>query len=56
MYETSELHIEIRSLHFGLLTLLPYSIHEEQREVRERLLSFGAESFVFYFVIQKYED
>jgi hypothetical protein len=25
-------------------------------EVRERLLSFGAKSFVFQFVIQKYKD
>jgi len=34
------------------------SIQEEikQTEVRECLLSFGAESFVFQFAIQKYKD
>ena len=28
----------------------------EQTEVRKCLLSFGAESFVFQFVIQQYKD
>jgi len=34
------------------------SIQEEikSRQVRECLLSFGAESFVFQFAIQKYKD
>jgi len=30
--------------------------NEEQIEVREYFLSFGAESFVFQFAIQKYKD
>ena len=30
--------------------------NEEQIEVRECLLSFGAESFVFQFAIQKFKD
>ena len=30
--------------------------YEEQTDVRECLLSFGAESFVFQFAIQKYKD
>jgi len=30
--------------------------NEEQIEVRECLLSFGAESFVFLFAIQKFKD
>jgi hypothetical protein len=30
--------------------------NSEQIEVRECLLSFGAESFVFQFAIQKYKD
>jgi hypothetical protein len=30
--------------------------YKEQIEVRERLLSFGAEYFVFKFAIQKYKD
>jgi len=29
---------------------------KEQIEVRECLLSFGAESFVFQFAIQKFKD
>jgi hypothetical protein len=29
---------------------------EEQTEVRECLLSVGAESFVFHFAIQKFKD
>jgi hypothetical protein len=29
---------------------------EEQTEVRECLLSFGAEYFVFQFAVQKYKD
>jgi hypothetical protein len=32
------------------------SIQEESIEVRECLLSFSADSFVFQFVIQKFED
>jgi len=28
----------------------------KSREFRERLLSFGAESFVFHFAIQKFKD
>jgi hypothetical protein len=31
-------------------------INEEQIEVRQCLLSFGAETFVFQFAIQKYKD
>ena len=30
--------------------------NSEQNEVRECLLSFGAESFVFQFAIQKFKD
>jgi len=30
--------------------------NEEKNEVRECLLSFGAEFFVFHFAIQKYKD
>jgi len=32
-----------------------YFMNKEQIEVRECLLSFGAESFVFHFAIQKYK-
>jgi hypothetical protein len=32
------------------------SIHEEQTQVGECLLSFGGESFVFQVAIQKYKD
>jgi hypothetical protein len=32
------------------------SVQEEQIEVREFLLLFGAESFVFQFAIKKFED
>jgi len=32
------------------------SMYVEQIEVRECLLSFGAESFVFQFAIQKFKD
>jgi hypothetical protein len=32
------------------------SIQEEQIEVRQCLLSFGAKSFVFQIVLQKYKD
>jgi hypothetical protein len=35
-------------MHFGA--------NKEQIEVRECLLSFGAESFVFQFVIKEFED
>jgi hypothetical protein len=31
-------------------------INYEQTEIRECLPSFGAESFVFHFAIQKYKD
>ena len=31
-------------------------INEEETEVRECLLSYGAESFVFQFVIEKFKN
>jgi hypothetical protein len=37
-------------------TKILFRRNEEQIEVRECLLSFGAESFVFQFAIQKVKD
>jgi len=46
---------ELNSSIFGTTIMNENSIEEEQIEVRECLLSFGAESFVFQFAIQKYK-
>jgi len=37
------------------ITTLVLVVHKKI-EIRERLLSFGAESFAFQFVIQKFKD
>ena len=39
-----------------LETTLTYENSIQQTEVREYLISFSAESFVFQFTIQKFED
>jgi len=47
-----------RFRYFGTTLTYQNYTHEKikNRYVRKRLLSFGAESFVFQFVIQKYKD
>jgi hypothetical protein len=52
-------------MHGGKLKLFGNNLNEskfylernlEQIEIKECLLSFGAEFFVFHFVVQKYKD
>jgi len=40
----------------ALIIKIPFTKNEDQTEVRECLLLFGAESFVFQFDIQKYKE
>jgi len=47
---------EFKYLGTILMNQTPLSKKLMQIEVRERLLLFGTESFVFQFVTQKYKD